>query len=258
MARIAFADESGTHEGTKCYTIGVISFEADKLACFEEHFQKLIQGHGVVGEAKWGKISNSHGLVNFVLDCLNAVLHSKTASFDAIVVNKDLFRNWEALEHEEAFYQTYTYLLRHITRRDGDTEKVFIDERSDSYPKRHEVVETISNRMLAQLASRGRIESIEKVNSKSYVGIQVADVLTGAMNSGHQCFLDPATEINTAKRVTIQRLSAMLGWNDLCYDTMPSPRFNIWHFPQEYRACPKTQEVKISSHVPYVKPGDII
>ena len=80
-SRIAFADESGTDGRSKCYTIGVVSFEASCLDAFEQHFTSLLVRHGVQGEAKWTRLRTSHGLINFALDALNSILRSRTASF---------------------------------------------------------------------------------------------------------------------------------------------------------------------------------
>ena len=240
MKRVAFADESGIDGRTSCYSIGAVSVDADRLEVFEEYFKSKLLEHGVQGEAKWTRIRMSHGLINFALDALNSVLRSDSASLDVIVVNTSLFRNWtmSLVTKEAAFYQTYTYLLRHIAKRAKVTADVYIDERSDAYAKRHVVVEKIGNNMLEQLASRGRLGSVRKVSSSRYVGIQIADLLTGAINAAHSLRLNPKLPIHPGKRLAIERLSEILGWDDLCYDTMPSEKFNIWHFPIEYRSFP--------------------
>ncbi len=260
MKRIAFADESGIDGKADCYAIGVISFDADHQDTFETYTESKLKSHGVVGEAKWKKIRNSHGSINFAIDALKSILRSQTASFDAIVVNTRLFRNWHSplISKEGAFYQTYTYLLRHIARRANLPAEIFIDNRSDSYAKRDEVVEKIGNNMLGQLASAGRLTGVQKVNSHDCVGVQVADLLTGAVNAAHARWLNPRIPLHPGKRLAIERLAQMLGWDDLCYDTMPSDKFNIWHFPIEYRAQPRTRTVFPTRHVPYVCSTDII
>ena len=259
MSRIAFADESGTDGRSKCYTIGVVSFDASCLAGFEQHFDALHVTHGVQGEAKWTRVRTSHGLINFALDALHSIMSSRTASFDAIVVNTELFRNWRLLGSKEAaFYQTYTYLLRHMVRRAKETADVYIDDRPDAYAKRHEVVEKIANNMLTRLASKGRLGAVHKVPSHERIGVQVADLLTGAINAAHGRKLDPSMPMHFGKRLAIERMSEMLGWDDLCYDTMPSPKFNIWHFPIEYRSMPRTREIVSSTKVPYVSSADLL
>src|SRR5688500_18999693 len=185
MTRVAIADESGADRKAAGYAIGVMSCDAGCLKGFEELFRDKLLSHGVLGEGKWKKVKNSHGLINFALDALDAILGSKSGSFDTIVVNTALYRNWNSplMTREKAFYKTYTLLLRHIASRANLPSEIFIDDRSDSYPKRHEVMENIGNHMLAQLASAGRLTGVHKVDSRQHVGIQVADLLTGAVNA---------------------------------------------------------------------------
>jgi len=260
MTRIAFADESGIDGKTNCYTIGVVSFDANCLEGFEDYFKSKLTIHGVQGEGKWTKVRGSHGLINFTLDALNSILRSKSASFDAIVVNTSLFRNWSSplMTKEDAFYQTYTYLLQYIANRANLPSEVFIDDRSDSYAKRDEMMEKIGNNMLAQLASAGRLTDVHKVNSHDCVGVQVADLLTGAINASHARLLNARIPLHPGKRLAIERLAQMLGWDDLCYDTMPSDKFNIWHFPLEFRAVPRTRAVNPTTQIPYVSLVDLL
>lgn len=259
MARVAFADESGTTDVSPCYGIGVVSVAEEYLEAFNQRFDSLKKQHGFEGEAKWTRIRKSHGLVNFALDWLHRLLSSRTGCFDAIVVHKDLFQKWGGSpeEREDAFYMSYTFLLRHIARRANETARVLIDDRSDKYAKRHEMVETIGNHMLAQLESKGRLASVEKVPSHEHPGVQIADLITGAITSSHIRHLAPNLRINPGKCLTIDRMAQILGWDDLCYDTYPHPRFNIWHFPQEYRAIPRSRKPECRAPVPFVTAEDM-
>jgi hypothetical protein len=237
VAIVAFADESGTDNRSQCYAIGALSVAVEERAWLEEAITSLKNSHGVMGEAKWTRIRNNHGAINFALGCLDVVLRRPTIAFDIIVVNKSLYNNWrgDARQQETAFYKTYTYLLRHIARRIGDATEVLIDDRSDSYGLHHEVVQTVGNRMLTRLAATGRLASVTRVDSRQSLGIQVADVLTGAINTAHLLREQRPPQIHRGKHLAIQRLARSLGWDHLGYDTYPHPKFNVWHFPIEYR-----------------------
>jgi Protein of unknown function (DUF3800) len=258
MGRIAFADESGLDPKTHCYAIGVLSFDESRLEGFEREFSRGKIHHGVSHELKWQKVGNGHGVINLALAWLDLILRSRTASFDIIVVNTQQFRNWggRGADREAAFYQTYTFLLKHIGLRSPIT-KVLIDDRSTRYPKHHEVVKTIANHMLSRLSDQGRLSDVSKVTSSEVPGVQVADLLTGAIAASHRLYLDPTMPINAGKRLAIERLAALLGWDDLCYDTRPNTKFNIWHFPTEYRAYPKTRRVRAGSSPRYVDAGTL-
>lgn len=257
--RIAFADESGTTGKSKCYAIGVVSVQEAFLDEFNSLFHKSKTSHGVDSEVKWNRVDRGHGLINFSLEWLHNICHSKTARFDVIVVHTRAYRKWsmQGSDRETAFYTTYTQLLRHLVREVKQTTRVFIDDRSDGYPKHTEVVEAIGNHMLAQLHQTGRLEQVTKVPSHKYPGIQVADVLTGAIAAAHRLHLDPGVPVNAGKRLTIERMAHYLGWNALHYDTWPSSRFNIWHFPREYRSCPATRLPQPAQEPFYIHPNDL-
>src|SRR6188474_505986 len=90
---------------------------------------------------------------------------------------------------------TYTFLLRHAASlRPGDFD-VAIDDRSDSYDKRDEVMEIVSNRMLRNLQADSSISRVTKNDSKLLPGLQVgirADHLLDARRR-----LGPHIEIRT-------------------------------------------------------------
>ncbi len=259
MTRTAFADESGTHGSPACYAIGVLSVATNRLDRFNATFERLRVQHGVGSEVHWAKVDKGHGLINFGIDWLSRILRSSTARFDVIVVNTAQYRKWQQRrgDRESAFYTTYTYLLRHLARQVAEHTDVFIDDRNDSYDKQTEVIETIGNNMLAQLQSRGRLAKVTKVRSHAYPGVQIADYLTGVVAAGHRLLLDPEGPLNPGKRVAIQRAAQLLGWDALHYDTLPHSRFNIWHFPQEYRAYPATRGVRHARLIPFVSPEDL-
>jgi hypothetical protein len=257
MPRVAFADESGTDANCGCYAIGVASVAAEHREAFEARIAELKGIHGVQGEAKWTRVRKGHGAINFVLDSLAHVLDTPSATFDVIVVKKALYNNWQggAQQQETAFYKTYTYLLRHITRRAKDTTEVFIDAKSAKYPKHHEAIQTIGNRMLAKLAATGALGAVTPVSSHESLGIQLADVLTGAINSAHLVATQKLS-IHYGKQIAIQRLAAQLGWDHLAYDTYPHPKLNIWHFPTEFRG--PSRDPKPSGTIPYVNASDVV
>lgn len=258
MSMMAFADESGTDSKCHCYSIGVVTIDAAARTPFEQKVLELKTVHGVVGEAKWTRIRNSHGAINFALDCLKLIATHSSTSLDVMVVHKPTFRNWQgdANAKERAFYQTYTFLLEHVARRVGTDVHVLIDDRSDRYPKRDEAMRAIGNRMLARLASNGQLKNVAKSRSDEVLGIQVADVLTGAINTAHLLKRQPQFTLHAGKRLAMKRLAEQLGWDRLSYDTLPNDRLNIWHFPIETRG--PTRAPRHVKDVHYVKASDIL
>jgi hypothetical protein len=253
-----FADESGTHDEMKCYTIGSLVVPNDRLTGFESWFNSQKKKHGVTSELKWTGIRNSHGTINFVLDLFKALIRAKF-QLGFIVVWKKHYVKWQS-NKENAFYGTYTQLMHHLIRASDYPHSVFIDDRSDSYKKQDEAMQIIVNNMLGQIKAASKLKTVKKSDSKLMAGIQAVDLLTGAINSSHNSFLDNNYKVNIGKRVLIERLAKIIGWDDLCYDTFPkeNPNPNIWHFPhKEFRKVPDSRNIKTNFRVPYIKPEEV-
>ena len=229
------------------------------LQPFNKHFSQLKETHGVTGELKWHKISKSHGAINMVLDLLAYLGTSETAQLDVIVVQKELYQKWKGTpaNKEEAFYVTYTLLLKYLADNAGRPVTVYIDDRPDAYAKQHEAVEVITNRMLRKSASWAEIAEVSKEDSKYHPAIQTADVFTGAITAGHREYLDSEYAPNLGKRLAMERISRMFSWDALCYDTKAYRKFNVWHFPIQYRETPATRDIVLKRNVPYVKAEDL-
>ena len=253
---IVYADESGTSGKEKCYTIGALLVPESDHARIERDVESLVIQHGVVGEVKWTKVGNSHGLINFAIDLLKRIIEDN-CYFSSIVVKKDIYNKWQN-SWEDAFYTTYTQLLKHFASIHRQPTRVLIDNRSDSYDKQDEVVEIVANRMLAKLSSAGKILNVSKVDSRDYILLQSADLLTGALNTAHHKFLNPGWSFHAGKALCISRLAAILGWDALHYDTYPSSiNFNVWHFPKEFRAKPKSRRVIPNLNVGFVTADEL-
>jgi hypothetical protein len=239
----AFADESATDSQYGSYGIGALIIPESRLARFNEYFVDRLRQHGVIGEARWKKVAGSHGLINLALELWRDLLKHPSVRFSVIVVRKDLYRKW-AQDKEEAFYVTYTFLLRHAANlRPGEFE-VVIDDRSDRYGKRDEVLEIVSNHMLRAMKSDSEIVRVRKDDSKLLPGLQAADLLTGAITHAHVLALEPSRSVNPGKTLLLERMAAAAGWSDLYCDTFPDSPMNIWHFPQEdWRGVPETRRV---------------
>lgn len=229
---LVFADESGTDSECPCYSIGALAVPARLQDDFVAAFNSLRERHHVIHEVKWNRVGNTYGMINFALDWMHLIQRTPL-TYNAIVVMKAAYRKWSApaANREEAFYTTYTLLTNHLACSRQGNYKVYIDRRPDRYPKHDEAMEVIANHMLARAASRSNIELVEKSDSKLVPGIQIADVLTGAINASHREYLDSSFRLLKGKRLLVDRLAQMLGWSALWYDTMPNAAFNIWHFP---------------------------
>ncbi|RWR01350.1 hypothetical protein ED28_14600 [[Pantoea] beijingensis] len=255
MEYIAFGDESGTTGSDRCYGIGLLCIRKDTLDIFNDRVMRLKQKYGIVGELKWSKIKNSAGQANICIELLAMVLKN-SCCFHSIIVVKNMYRNWQS-DKEAAFYQTYTLLVKNTARQLKTPLEVIIDQKIDKYKKNDEVTGIIANNMLAMDGVKKLVQSVTMQNSKHHLGLQVVDILTGAVNSGYLKFLNPQLELSVAKEIAFKRMAALLGWDVFHYDTYPNKDFNIWHFPLEMRRVPDTMTIRANYSVPLVSRDEL-
>ena len=255
MDYVVYGDESGTTGSDKCYSIGLLCVPSTGVNQFNDYVLSLKSKWGIVGELKWSKIKNSAGQANICIDLLNMVMLS-SCCFHSIIVEKKLYRNWHS-DREKAFYQTYTNLVKSVAHQTKSNLVVYIDQKSDKYKKHDEVVGIIANNMLSQVGARRSVDSVKMYDSKVHLGLQVVDILTGAVNSGYMKFLDSNLTLSRAKEAAFPKMAQMLGWDNLHYDTYPNKDFNIWHFPAENRARPDTMKIKFNKNVMPVQSNEI-
>ncbi len=247
---VSFADESGISKGSPCYTIGILNVPSEYLDEFNFKIEQIYKSSGIQGEIKWEKIRKSSGQINLCLNILKFVL-SSPCTFHAIAVSKAPYQKWHR-DEEAAFYTTYNQLLNQSSKGLNANFKVYIDQKSTKYPKQDEVIQIITNHMLAKLPTSSKIELVSMQDSKLHWGLQAVDILTGAVNTGYLLYFNPKSDMQMAKKLATFRMASILGWDQLAYDTRPNNMFNIWHFPIETRAIPDTRDIVPNFAVPNV------
>jgi hypothetical protein len=241
MVKIAFCDESGTQGTNQCYGIGAFVVPVEEIPSIERSLRGVIAEHGIGYELKWTRLKAYRPDIEASCAGLNFLLNSGVP-FYAIVVEKSTFRRWQSHE-EEAFYMTYQYLATHVARSSPEDFECWIDQRSDAYARRPEVMKLITNYRTKREAGTSELLDVRMVDSKQHLLVQMADVLVGAVTADTHRYLVGQGELNSGKEEVIRRIAAMVGWDKLHYDTMPNPEFNIWHFPIEFRARPSTRRI---------------
>ncbi|WP_065366028.1 DUF3800 domain-containing protein [Enterobacter roggenkampii] len=217
---------------------------------------QLKDKYGIIGELKWSKIKNSAGQANICIELLAMVLKN-SCCFHSIIVVKNMYNNWQT-DRELAFYQTYTLLVKNVAKQIKNEVEVIIDQKIDKYKKNDEVTGIVANNMLARAGMNKLVKSVTMHDSKHHLGLQVVDILTGAVNSGYLKYLNPRLELSVAKELAFERMAALLGWDVFHYDTFPNKDFNIWHFLQEMRAMPGSRSIRPDYSVPLVQRQELV
>ncbi|UJR83641.1 Hypothetical protein I5071_57100 [Sandaracinus amylolyticus] len=136
--------------------------------------------------------------------------------------------------------------------------RVRVDPLPTRYAREHEAVGNIVNAQLRKDLGDLRddldtplLHDIRACDSARTVGIQVSDVLLGAVLAAWQQQVSSAPKLKLLAHVAWQ-----LGWNDLRSDTKPHVwKFNVWHFlgagePREV----DTRPVKLRYPMPVWRP----
>lgn len=119
-----------------------------------------------------------------------------------------------------------------------------VDELPFSYHKADEAMHIIANNIIRQkTAIPNAILRLDEVNSKHCHGVQLCDLLLGAVLSGYQ------KDVSSERKQALSLLIAEhLGWDKLMYDTLSTEKkFNIWYFydPTKGPRLVETQRIKL-------------
>lgn len=205
-----FTDESGTTDGDQCFTIGCVLVPSNKVNNVIAFVDSLIQKYKLPPEElKWENIRASHGRINLIIELISHIQSTPSIAFVSMVTHKGLYNNWR-IDPERGFYVCYTQLMTYCAKRLNTEINAKIDDKQDAYPKHHEVVQIIANYKLK--SKIGGIKNVERCDSKTELLIQVADLLTGAINSSHNDYLsDGNAQMHIGKSVAISKIAECLG-----------------------------------------------
>lgn len=104
-----------------------------------------------------------------------------------------------------------------------------VDPIHSSYAKADEACEAILRNIVEQaptLRGTRTIHSVRTVESKATPGVQLADLLVGAVMAARHGDIEAEP-----KKALMRLIAEHLGWKDLLADTKPeAQKFNIWRF----------------------------
>jgi len=159
-------------------SIGGVWMPRDSRDDIKTAMKALRQEYGIWSEFKWNKISTGTlpfyiALVDLFFDQTN--LHFRTILVDSQEVN---FQRFHQADPELGFYKFYYQLLTHWMTPNNDYS-IFADAKTNRIPDRLEVLRSC----LERSNSQSNIINIQSLPSKEVGFIQLADLLTGAVNA---------------------------------------------------------------------------
>lgn len=227
-------DESGI-DGQRYYGFGTLWMNWQRRGDFAKMIADLRDLHRCMAELKWNKVSARYE--ELYRNLVESFFTTPWLSFHCLVVEKamvkkELHDGDIDLARRKHFTQLLINKIRRRLNLDLDREQTFrvwVDPIASRYDKADEVVEIISNNVLAKAFGRSCARPVDKVitkDSKSTASIQLCDLLLGAVLEAWQ-----QKASSTAKLAIGRCIAEHLGWTDLRSDTHPGERkFNIWYF----------------------------
>ncbi len=247
---LIFCDDSGLH-GTTHYGFGSLWIPAERRGDIHTRVREIRARHGLrPDEIKWTKINRGNRA--FYVDLVREFFTRPWLMFHGLVVRKGYVdKDLHGGSYDLARRKHFAMLLRQKVAffSGGAADKAYhvrVDQLPSAYAKADEVALKIVNATLNNEFGISAVHSLVTRDSKTTLGIQLADVLLGAVMA------EVTNEANSAPKLAVRRAVAdHLGWPDLKADTLHSEwKFNIWHFfnpkggePREVKA--RTVKLKV-------------
>src|SRR6266702_3742346 len=250
---LIFCDDSGLH-GSTHYGFGSLWMPSERRGDIHTRIRKLRKRHHLrPDEIKWTKINAGNRA--FYVDLVREFFTRPWLMFHCIVVRKGYVdKEFHDGSYDLARRKHFAMLLRQKVSffSAGAKDKAYhvrVDCLPSAYRKADEVAFKIVNATLENEFGVAAVHSLITRDSKSTLGIQLSDVLLGAVMA------EVTNEANSAPKLTVRRAVAEhLGWSDLKADTRHSEwKFNIWHFHNPKSGEPretKTRLVKLKVPMP--------
>jgi hypothetical protein len=174
--------------------------KAEKSREIFQRLKEIKARHGLWPrfEVKWTKVSPA--LLVFYRDYLDYFFDDDDLHFRALIADKRSLRHDDfAQTHDDWYYKMYFNLLK-VLLAPGDRYRIYLDVKDTrggvKLEKLHEV---LSNNMYD--FDRKTIERLQQVRSHEVEGLQLTDLLMGAINYANRGAVDSA-----AKRALVERV----------------------------------------------------
>jgi hypothetical protein len=266
VRRALYCDESGISGDHDYYGFGALIMAYQRRGQFAADIEMLRREHKAgKDEIKWSKTNRFTS--PFYTALIDYFFEQPFLLFHCMVVERAWVKAklYHGGSFDTAREKHFTHLLSDkVTRikkvhRGRETEiRVYVDKIPSSYPKVGEAIGIIANRIVhAKLTPlKGFADKVSSIDflaeceSHDYVGIQIADLLLGAVVDTWN------RRSTTSHKANLQtHIAKHLGWEDLRSDTMPEERkFNIWRLTDQFHPGQvrpvETRKVKLEKPLP--------
>lgn len=249
---LVYCDESGIG-GDVYYGFGSLWMPHERRGDFTGLLKDLSEKFDYWEEIKWEKV-NRHCLP-FCQALVDEFFRRRWLMFHCVLVRKGYIDRKFHKDYDEVKRKHFAMLLKSKIQffSKGHEDKRY-HVRVDPLPSRYEKADEAAYKIVAnQLRNELQIEPLKSLvtrDSKETPGIQVVDLLVGAVLSDWQ-----GKAQSLPKKALAGRVAKHLGWSNLKADTpLGAWKFNVWYFYDPVAGKPR--EVKTRSIPPsWMVPG---
>jgi Protein of unknown function (DUF3800) len=253
---LIFCDDSGLH-GSTHYGFGSLWMPSQRRGDIHVRVRELRDRHRLqLDEIKWNRINARNR--PFYEDLVEEFFTRPWLMFHCLVVRKGYVdKEFHDGDYDLARRKHFAMLLKQKIGffSGGAADKAYhvrVDRLPSRYEKADEVAFKVVNASLAKDFGVKAVSSLFTRDSKASLGIQLADLLLGAVMA------EVIGEENSAPKLRIRKVVAdHLGWTDLKADTILNEwKFNIWHFHNPRSGEPRevsTRTVRLKVPMPELR-----
>ncbi len=227
---LIYCDESGV-DGKRLQGFGSLWITYERRGDFQKIWQNLHEKYYAPSEVKWKKVTKK--TYPFFEALIDEFFSRNWLMFHCLILSKEeVDLSFHENDWDLARRKHFTGMLANKIKRfarPGKHYRIRVDPIHSRYSKADETAEIIlKNIMEKEPSLRGQdiIHSLITVDSKESPGVQLSDLLLGAVMAARH------REISAEhKHRLVEHIAGYLGWDDLETDTMPgAKKFNIWRF----------------------------
>ncbi|MEQ1935030.1 MAG: DUF3800 domain-containing protein [Fimbriimonadaceae bacterium] len=226
---LVYCDESG-QTGKVYYGFGSLWMPWERRGDLTGFVAELRERHRYKSEIKWNNIAGANEA--FYRELIEGFFRRNWLMFHCFIGRKGYIKkSLHKGGYDEALRKHFALLIRSKIAffSQGDRRKAYhivVDKLPSSYEKADEAAHVIVNHQLKQRIGFTPIHNLVTRDSRDAVGIQVADVLLGAIVTDWN---QEATA--SAKKGLRDWVAEHLGWRHLRADIRHWEwKFNIWYF----------------------------
>ncbi len=225
---LVYCDESGI-DGQVYYGFGSLWLPWERRGTLTGIVRQLRERHHYWDEIKWTAVNRRSS--PFYMDLVGEFFRRTWVMFHCLVVRKGYVDKRHHKDFDEARRKQFAMLIKSKLKffSAGERNKAYhvrVDPLPSRYAKADEAAFKIVGSTLKKEIGAAPLTSLITIDSRSSNGIQIADLLLGAVMSDWQ---DIAS--SEFKKKVRQEIANHLGWEDLRADTqLMEWKFNLWYF----------------------------